>query len=302
MRVDPPEPVNIPDGQPNEQLVSSEAPVEDPASEIFDAELLQVLGSVEPESEEFGDDLHSEIATRFQKILVNGLTKEAKEELNKKYLFPKNVPYSKAPTLNPEIEAMLVETCRLRDKRLLNKQNQIGRALSALGRAMTGLLKKKPEIPEILRALHDAGNLVADCHYAETDTRRTVIIPLVDKSLTDSFKNRKRDSFLFGESLGEVVKNSRGIKKTSQFIQATTPTTSTGLNYKGPSTRPRQQWVGQPYTHQRVGGQRTTYSNRGRRAAATNPPSQPARRQPPPPPARRQAQHRQHAASDRRRK
>ncbi|XP_039749335.1 uncharacterized protein LOC120626109 [Pararge aegeria] len=168
---------------------------------------------------------------------------------------------------------------------------------------MTGLLKNNPDIPEIVRTLNDAGNLVADCHFAETDTRRTVIIPLVDKSLTDSFKNRKRDSLLFGESLGEVVKNSRGIKKTSQLIQAAAPVSNTNLNYKGPSTRPRRQWVGQAYTQQRVGGQRATFSSRGRRTAATNPPPQPARRQPPPPPpVRRQPQRREHVAGNRRQK
>lgn len=263
----------------------NETNLETPISDVFDTELLQALGDTEPEAKEFGEDLHPDVATRLQNILLNGLKKEAKEELIKKYLCPKNVQFAKAPTLNPEIEVMLAENCRLRDKRLLNKQDQLGRALSALGMAMTHLLKKNSDISEVVRTLNDAGKLIADSHYTETDTRRSVIIPLVEKSLIDPFKSRKRDGFLFGESLGEVVKNSRGIKKTSQLIQATASTSRSGLNYKSPSTRPRQQWGGQTYPQHRGGG-RATHPSRGRRAGAAPPPhlAPSTRRQQPPPP------------------
>ncbi|KAJ2939030.1 hypothetical protein O0L34_g19012 [Tuta absoluta] len=151
------------------------------AVDDFDPELLRELGDVETDPAEFGDNLQPDVAARFQKILQEGIKKEIKEDLLKKYPFPKNVPLAKSPTLNPEIGAMLPETCKLRDKRLLTKQDQLGKTLSALGKALTGLLKKNPNIPESIRNLNDAGILLADSHYAETDTRRSVIIPLIDK-------------------------------------------------------------------------------------------------------------------------
>lgn len=56
----------------------------------------------------------------------------------KKKTVPNNVTLAKGPTLNPGIAAMSVETCKLSNKRLLTKQDQLGKALSALGKALTG--------------------------------------------------------------------------------------------------------------------------------------------------------------------
>ncbi|KAI8422105.1 hypothetical protein MSG28_009993 [Choristoneura fumiferana] len=88
-------------------------------NEDFDPELLRALGEFEADSIEWGENIHEEIAKHFQHTLLNGLKKEAKEELHK------------TPTLNPEIAAMLTEASRNRDKRILAKQEQIGKALSA---------------------------------------------------------------------------------------------------------------------------------------------------------------------------
>ncbi|XP_063359966.1 protein piccolo-like [Cydia amplana] len=272
----------------------------------FDPSLLQELGIVETDPVEFGDDLQADVAARFQKILLEGLKKEKKEELLKKYPFPKNVPLAKSPSLNPEIGAMLAEACKLRDKRLLAKQDQLGKALSALGKALTGLLKRTPDIPDIIRTLNDAGIMLADSHYAETDTRRSVIMPLIDKSFAESFKDRKRDTFLFGEKLGELVKDSRGIKKTGQLIQP--PSTTSNLNGRGPSTARglRYQRGGHTYQH-RFGGPRAAmsapaYQYQGRRRAALPPPPPlPSRRQPPPPPSTRRPPPPAHRSSTSRR-
>ncbi|XP_063622389.1 protein piccolo-like [Cydia splendana] len=273
----------------------------------FDPSLLQELGIVEVDPVEFGDDLQTDVAARFQTILLEGLKKEKKEELLKKYPFPKNVPLAKSPSLNPEIGAMLAEACKLRDKRLLAKQDQLGKALSALGKALTGLLKRTPDIPNIIRTLNDAGIMLADSHYAETDTRRSVIMPLIDKSFAEPFKDRKRDTFLFGEKLGELVKDSRGIKKTGQLIQP--PSTASNLNGRGPSMSrgTRYQRGGHTYQH-RSGGPRTAmsapayqYQYQGRRRAAPPPLPPPSRRQPPPPPStRRPPPPAQHSSTSRR--
>lgn len=260
-----------------------------PVSDI-EPELLKALGEFEPEAVEWGDNVQEDIAKRFQLLLLHGLKKEAKEELTKKYLFPKNMSFAKAPTLNPEIAAMLTDSFRNRDKRMLNKQEQLGRALTALSSAMTALLKKSPDLPEVIRVLNDTGKLLADSHFTETESRRAMVIPLVDKSLIESFKDRKRDTTLFGDKLGDLVKNSRGIKRTGQLIQSAVATTSgSNLNWKGQPLRGRPPHRGAQNYQYRTGGQRNQYANR-RRAPASAPTS--ARRQntAPPPPARRPPQ------------
>ncbi|KAJ2951316.1 hypothetical protein O0L34_g5718 [Tuta absoluta] len=276
--------------------MNSENAAADICVEEFDPELLRQLGEVEAEPEEFGDEIQKDLAAKFQKILQDGLKKEMREEILKKYLFPKNVPLAKSPTLNPEIGAMLTDNCRQKDKKVLAQQNQVGKTLSALGKAMTGLLKKTPDIPEVIRTLNDAAMLLADTHFADTYTRRAGILPLIDKSLTDSFKDRKRDSFLFGDKLSDLVKDSRGIKKTSQLIQPP-KSANTNLNSRSQAFRgARQNRGGQTFQYRATGPRAPmmaqppyTYSNRRRPAAQLPPPAprRPLGPPPPPPPARR---------------
>ncbi|CAG9115771.1 unnamed protein product [Plutella xylostella] len=202
-----------------------------------------------------------------------------------------------------EIATLLSEQNRNRDKTIMTKQDQLGKALSALGTAMSSLIKKNPDIPVVLGTLNDCSLLLADSHYAESYTRRSLIIPLVDKALIEPLKERKRDSLLFGENLGQMVQNSRGIKRTSNLMQG--PSTSTSsLNWKRPPVRPFQPRTN-TYQPLRAGGRpAAAYSRRGR---ATLPAATAARRPPPPPPpppqapARRQTQtyRRQAAPPDR---
>lgn len=279
-----------PDEQPLDDmdLVSPSDPPLD-----VDPEILRALGDYEDEDLEWGEDLHDDIAKRFQNILTNGLKKEAKEDLLKKYLFPKNAPFTKAPTLNPEISAILTESCKSRDKRLQAKQDQLGKALSAIGLAMSSLLKKSPDVPGVVRILNDASKLVADSHYIESDTRRVLVVPLMDKSLIEPFKDRKRDSFLFGDKLSEVVKSSQGIKRTGQYIQAssTTSASRTSLNWRGPPARGRQQQQQRSnLPFYRTGGQTTQAQYTSRRRVPPPPTRRTAPALPPPPPVSRQPQ------------
>ncbi|XP_048486640.1 uncharacterized protein LOC125488559 [Plutella xylostella] len=260
--------------------------------DLFDTELLNILGDFEVTSEEWGDDLQEGVSKRFQQILQEGLKKEVKEELNKKYLFPKNTPFCKAPTLNPEINTMqaMTESFKQRDKHMMSKQNQLGKALSVLGGALTAVLKKNPNISDVVRILNDCGKLIADSHYMETYTRRSMVIPLLDKSLVEPFKERKRDQFLFGDNLMDIVKTSNTMKKTGTMIQSQNTPTTSGLNFQGPPLRGRQRYYqSTPYT--RTGVQRGQHMNSGRRRGHPLPAQLPQTRrplQPPPPPLRRQ--------------
>ncbi|KAI8428154.1 hypothetical protein MSG28_002401 [Choristoneura fumiferana] len=176
----------------------------------IDPTLLLALGDFVPEPSEWGEDINDNLAKRWEPILKDGLKKEVREEILKKYLLPNNCQLSKPPTLNPEVAAVLTESSRNRDTRILKKQSQIGCALAVIGKVVSGMLKKSIEAQEALRLLSDASKLIADSHHTETDTRRALITPLLEKSFVESFKDRKRDSHLFGEKLGDFIKSSRG--------------------------------------------------------------------------------------------
>ncbi|XP_069365303.1 uncharacterized protein [Maniola hyperantus] len=222
-----------------------------------DPELLLALGDFEPESNEWGPEIYEDIAKRWEPILKEGLKKEVREELLKKCLFPKNCPLLKPPVLNPEISAMLTESARNRDTRVLKKQNQLACALTVLSKTMSDMLTKQIEAPAILKNLADAGKLIADSHYLETETRRSLVTPMVDKTFIEPFKNRKRDSHLFGEKLGDFIKSSRGIQKTGKLIQSSA--TSSDLNFK-PSL---------PRTHSNYRGGRQSTRGRGAKFTPT---------------------------------
>jgi hypothetical protein len=278
-----PEPVPGPSSAPTEpaepvqqvEIIPTPSQIE---PEVIDPELLQALGDFVPEAAEWGEDINDNLSKIWTPILKDGLKKEAKEELSKKYLLPKNCPLSKSPILNPEIAAVLVENSRNRDMRILKKQNQLGCVLSMLGKIITGMLRKSLDTQETLKLLSDASKLVADSHFTETETRRALITPMLEKSFVDPFKDRKRDSHLFGDKLGEFIKSSRGIKKTGQLIQAATSMASSSLNWRGPPPRPFQRNSRTPLN--RSGGPRVPA-----------PPQTPARRRPfaPPPPMSRTA-------------
>ncbi|KAJ8704696.1 hypothetical protein PYW07_011884 [Mythimna separata] len=250
---------------------------------IADPELLRALGDFEAETADWGPDIVADLSKRWAPILKDGLKKETREELMKKYLLPKNCPLIKAPVLNPEIAAMLNESAKNRDARIQKKQSLMGCVLAILGRTMSGILTKSSDTADILRFLADATKLLSDSHYLETETRRSLVTPMVDKTFLEPFKDRKRDSHLFGEKLGEFIKSSRGIQKTGKLIQPAAQTST--LNYKVPPSRqPYHRFVrGQP---RRGGGTRpgSNYRRRGtmtRAPRASSPHQHPASRHKP---------------------
>lgn len=261
-----------------------EANTEDDDVLPVDPELLLALGTLEAESDEWGPDISEDLTKRWEPILKDGLKKEVKEDLLKKYQCPKNCPLVKPPILNPEIRAMLNESARNRDTRILKKQSQLACALTVLGKTMSDILTKSIEMPAILQNLSDATKILANSHYSETEKRRSLVMPMVDKTFIEPFKDRKRDSHLFGEKLSDFIKSSRGLQKTGKFLQSTASSTS-NLNSKPAPPRGRSNNRGAQYRNRGgADGARatapayrrrpTTYqppSNRGQRASTPTP-------------------------------
>lgn len=235
----------------NPATTAAPEPTEANALRSADPELLLALGTFEEESNEWGPNISEDLAKRWEPILKEGLKKEVKEELFKKYLVPKNCPLMKPPVLNPEIGAMLNESARNRDARILKKQNHLACALTVLGKTMSEMLTRSIEMPAILGNLSDATKIIASSHYLETETRRSLVTPMVDKTFIEPFKDRKRDSHLFGEKLGDFIKSSCGIQKTGKLIQSTVPSTS-NLNSKPAPPRGQSNYRGS--RHRNRGG------------------------------------------------
>ncbi|KOB51997.1 Uncharacterized protein OBRU01_25998 [Operophtera brumata] len=69
----------------------------------------------------------------------------------------------------------------------------------------------------------EVAQISLDLHYEETINRRKLLLPLLDKSFWNMAHGVKKEAFLFGDKLGETIKNSKDIEKSSQQIKNLPP-------------------------------------------------------------------------------
>ncbi|XP_047990762.1 uncharacterized protein LOC125229867 [Leguminivora glycinivorella] len=95
-------------------------------AEIVDDELpeefLLALGTEGQEQAEVGNPIRPELASRWTKIMNDGLGKEAREAIVKKYPPPANFSAAIAPIINSEIASTLSDPSVKRDKRIMIRQ------------------------------------------------------------------------------------------------------------------------------------------------------------------------------------
>lgn len=207
----------------------------------LDTEVLTLLGE-DPQSRDVDTaKLHPAVLTRWAHILSNGLDKEVKSELTKKYVIPSNCLGLRAPTLNPEIKAALAEVSIKKDNHQIITQNLLATGITALGTTIHNLLTTstftKEQINELLPALSDAGRLLCDLHHTMSITRRQIITPTLNKTVRDVSLAAPIDEMLYGRDFHEKFKTIKEMEKSSRELKT--------LNYRGParvrSTQPRGQ-------------------------------------------------------------
>lgn len=264
---------------PDEEPALNQAPAETSTNEDLqtltleeglDPEILQILGEDPTEQRAYGEDLHKDIATRWAHILTNGLSKENKSELLKQYLPSENCVQMKAPILNLEIKAALSEINIKKDLFSQSKQNQISSCLAAIAKALNWAISSKdPQAQDIIKPLSDAGRLMCDSHYRESQSRRYAIINTLNKQCRDIVKNTKLDEHLFGANLAEHLRSSKAILKSGSEMKS--------IVHRAPFKQPPTTQI-----------QRGALNSRGTpRAAAGEPRVNPAPRRPAAPRDRR---------------
>lgn len=186
----------------------------------LDPDILQLLGEDPTTQKNYGENLHKDIASRWTHILANGLSKDTQLELIKSYLPPENCPTIRAPKLNLEIKAALLETNIKKDFYSQCKQNQLASCLAAIGQVLNWALSSNSTLPqEIIKCLSDAGRLVCDTHYKESQSRRYAVLNTLNRNIRDTVKNTIIDEHLFGSALSEHIKSSKVINRTGSEIK-----------------------------------------------------------------------------------
>lgn len=214
-----PTPVLVPVSAPVPIITVSEPLLEPPPQSDVPDEILEMLGQAKNLEEKLGNKIPIEISERWGKILLDGLAKEQKEALKDKMLIPENFLLVRAPKLNPEISAVLTEPAKNRDKRLEHSQNQLGSGIAGLVNLTKDLIQSEVPKLQVIKQLSEVAQILLNLHYEETINRRKLVLPLLDKSFWQTTQGVKRDTFLFGDKLGETIKTSKDIEKSGQQIK-----------------------------------------------------------------------------------
>lgn len=210
-------------------------------------DVLELLGEDDSSKvEEF--KFHPELVKRWQRILSEGLKKDAKSQLLDIYPRKGNCPID-TPKLNPEIEAFVNETTKKRDKYLFLDQEVCGASLSAVGEAVTMILESDNEgitKHDLLKLLVDAGKLLCELFNQLTKARKSFIYPGLDKKARTLLTNATTGDFLFGPELTQRIKTATAVTKAglslkSQSTVKKTPFRPRTSNWKGPSVRTANQ-------------------------------------------------------------
>lgn len=186
----------------------------------LDASILALLGDKSTKGVEVGPVLQKDLAARWSALLKQGLPENDQEKIMAKYAPPENCSLLGSSKLNPEVTSVLNEQVTRRDAKLQNYQIQMGVALSALGQLLTHFLSEQ-EVGKLtlIELASDASQLLLDLFHKQSTTRRELVTLNIHKDLKETLLNAPLDEFLFGEKLGDRVKASKELEKSSLVLK-----------------------------------------------------------------------------------
>lgn len=211
--------------------------------------ILELIG--EPTTKKNKININPKLAELWRNIIQTGLDKENKKKLLEKIPGIENCALE-APKLNEEIKVTLSNSAKTRDDKLCEKQSQIGIAIANLNAILKNLIEKNENTEkENIERVGDSIKILADLHFMESETRRAVILPGLNKTMKETLEGTGITDYLFGTDLHKIIKRSKDLEKTIKDLQQKPSTSSkTPLNYWSPS----------PSNNQPQGGQRKNYS------------------------------------------
>lgn len=214
----------------------------------LEEDVLQLLGDVGTGAvEEF--KFHPELVKQWKKVLSEGLSKEVKSEMLDQYPRKGNCPIS-TPKLNPEIEAIVNDSIKRRDKYLAADQEICGAGLSSLGEAINMIFNSDNDgiaKNDLLKLLLDSGKLMCDLFAQLTKARKAFIYPGLDKKAKTLLGNATTGEFLFGPELSQRIKTASTVEKIGLTLKPQppgkkTPFRANSLNWKRPPVKATQQF------------------------------------------------------------
>lgn len=237
--------------EPNVQEVDDILPEAqtDNVEKPLEGSVLEILGEDPSISKSLSMSIHPTFLQRWKYWITNGVPEKDKQELLNKYTRPEEL---EAPVLNPEIIASLGESGGKRDSYRRETQLLAGSALTAIGAVLTLCSQEEEAIDKmvILERLVDAAKIITILHHGQSECRKAFITPGLSKEVKTILQNTTLNKFLFGDNLGEKIKEGKALERMGQTLKVQTqefsrPSTSRHfLNFRGP-------WRGRPPLNRR---------------------------------------------------
>lgn len=221
-------------------LVEPDTAKSDTTVDQIDPELLAALGESTDDAAKYGPNISDRLIKLWQPLLKKGMPHDGKEKLLKEYLIPENCKLLQAPQVNPEIGAALDHIAKLKDKRWVTMQQQLGSAVTAVSRAMDSLMMNGDNRALALKHLSNANRMLCDIHAKYTQIREKIVGFRLDKTTLAVVQDTERDeTLLFGEKLAEKIKDAKTLEKQGNQMRKT----QTKPTFSQPSTS-RQSYSG----------------------------------------------------------
>ncbi|KAB0803149.1 hypothetical protein PPYR_00119 [Photinus pyralis] len=187
-------------------------------------DVIDMLGDDPESTAENGSLLHNELAKRWKVFLQNGLKKDDLLTILSKYDTPSNLSLLTAPILNPEVKAALQKPILSVDFSHSEGQNQLGKGLCALGKAISNILGNIESIPGDMRSglltdLFNSGRILTNLFHRESVIRKNLITPHL-KNLQAVAEKCMPAEFLFGTDLSEKLKSLKAIESASKELKS----------------------------------------------------------------------------------
>lgn len=168
---------------------------------------------------------HNQLTSRWNYTLKYGSKKEERAKLLEKYPRVGNCILD-ALALNEEVEALLTDPGKQRDRYYASFQKSAGSALVGVGTAVSMILAKSEEPLDrrkLFTLLYDSGSILTTLHNTLTLARREMVFAAVQNKESKAIltKSEPAEGLLFGPGVKQKFDNNTTIKKFVASLKAT---------------------------------------------------------------------------------
>ena len=161
-----------------------------------------------------------DVAERWEEVFNEGLPKEKRDSLVRKYAPPRNCVFIDPPKLNQELKEVLNPVIVERDDKIIERQEKIAAAIGGISNILRDEIKKEQADLNLVETTGDVGRLLTDVQRDECGVRKRLFIYNLNlkETLKQTLQECKPDDFIFGKDLGEKLKSRKIIETSSKEL------------------------------------------------------------------------------------